>query len=257
MIEVKALSGGYNGKSIIKDMSFSLSDGELLFVIGPNGSGKTTLFKLMLGLLSKKNGEVVIDGEDSKEIKAEDFSKRIAYIPQQHEPVFDYTVMEMVLMGRTSHIGMFASPAKQDIEIAEKSLDMLSLGAFAQREYGKLSGGEMQMVLIARAVCQQAKTIIMDEPMMNLDYKNQAKVLGAIETLQDKGYSIIMSTHNMIYTGFKKAKVLLIRDGIAFGFGDAEKTLTEEMLQKVYDVAFDVMRFKDSQGTSRYVCIPL
>jgi len=256
-LKIKKVSGGYPANLIIKNMSFELNSGDLLFVIGPNGSGKTTLFKLMLGLLKKKSGDIQIDDIDGSKIKVEDFSKKIAYIPQQHEPVFDYTVKEMVLMGRTCHLGMFSVPSKEDVKKADEAIEFLNISAFKDREYGKLSGGEMQMVLIARAICQQAKIIIMDEPMMNLDYKNQRAVLSAIELLLIQGYIIIMSTHNMIHTGFKKAKVLLIKEGANAGFGKAENILTKNNLEKVYDVPMDVVKTKDSQGKTRFICIPL
>ena len=256
MLKVNRLSGGYSKTPMIKDISFSLSGGQLLFIIGQNGSGKTTLFKLILGLLDKSNGSVSIDGVDTATLSPKERAGKIAYIPQQHEPVFDYTVREMVMMGRTSHIGMFASPSKQDEAAVDAAIEMLNLEAFADREYSRLSGGEMQMVLIARAVCQQAKMIIMDEPMMNLDYRNQAMVASAVEHLQKQGYAILISTHNMVDIGFQNAYVLLIKNGRCVGFGSAAEMLNSDRLKAVYDIEMDVLKMEDSSGKKRFVCFP-
>ena len=151
---------------------------------------------------------------------------------------------------------MFSSPSQADEEAVDAAIELLNLEAFAGREYSRLSGGEMQMVLIARAVSQRAKTIIMDEPMMNLDYRNQAMVAVAVERLQAQGYAILISTHNMIDIGFQNAYVLLIKDGRRIGFGEAAKVLNSKQLEAVYDIKMDVLHMEDSSGKNRFVCIP-
>ena len=173
LLTIKNLSGGYSGVDICKDITCHIESGEVLCILGPNGCGKSTLFKLILGFIEKSGGEIYFDNHPISKMTRRALSKKIAYIPQTHHHVFSYTVLEIVLMGRTSHFSSFSVPKKNDIYISEKCLEKMNILHMKDINYTTLSSGQRQMVLIARALAQDAKIIIMDEPDASLDYTNQ------------------------------------------------------------------------------------
>ena len=179
---------GYHGRPVLSDVSFSVETGDILCILGPNGVGKTTLFKSMLGLLSPLSGTLTLDGEDISRWSNRKKAQYIGYIPQSHTPLFPYTVLQVVVMGRVSRLGLFASPGKGDYAAAEQALEALEILSLRDRIYTELSGGERQMVLIARAIAQQPQVLLMDEPTANLDYGNQARVLSQIRRLAPAGH---------------------------------------------------------------------
>ena len=152
---------GYRDKVILKDISFSVSSSEILCLLGPNGVGKTTLFKTILGFLKLKGGSVRVDGEDLAGWSRKKYAQRIGYVPQMHTPPFPFTVFDVVAMGRTAHLDAFASPSRADLEIAADALDSLGITPLKDRIYTEISGGERQMVLIARALTQQPQLLVM------------------------------------------------------------------------------------------------
>lgn len=155
LLELKSVSCGYGEKSIFQDISFSVARGETLCLLGPNGVGKTTLFKTILGLLPPLAGEILLSGENISAWTVEERARRIAYVPQVHTPPFPFTVHDVVVMGRAAHIGRLGIPGKKDRRIADDAIEMLGIGHLAQKIYTKISGGERQLVLLARAIAQQ------------------------------------------------------------------------------------------------------
>jgi len=251
MLNVKNLSGGYNAGFIVSNVNFNLNTGENLFFIGPNGSGKTTLFKIILGLITKTNGKVTLNGKAINKIN--DRAHHVGYIPQIHEQPFDYSVFEMVLMGRSSHINMFSTASKKDIAITKDAIEMLGITNLRHKSFNHLSGGEMKMVLIARAICQQAKIIVMDEPYANLDYKNQSQLSKAIKWLNNKGYSFIISTHNVAHIDTNSNSVLL-KNGKQLGFGPSSKLLNNKSLTELFETPMIVTKIKSDNGDMQFVC---
>jgi len=257
LLEIDNLYGGYGGADIVKGISCSADSGEILCLVGPNGCGKTTLFRLILGFLSATKGNIKIDGIEMKELTASKLSKLVAYIPQQHTPVFAYTVLEVVIMGRASHFSTFGSPNKIDREKAYESLEKLNILHLANEKYTALSGGQRQMVLIARAICQAAKIFIMDEPAANLDYANQQLLMDVVSNLAKKGFCVIMSTHSPEHPASIGDKVLLMKNGSVGAFGKSADVITSENLQSVYDIEMDVVKVNDRYNNSRIICIPV
>ena len=251
MLNVKNLSGGYGTSFLVTRIHFDLKPQENLFLIGPNGSGKTTLFKLILGLIDKNEGEISIDGKILN--KPIDSAHRVAYIPQIHEQPFDYSVFEMVLMGRSSHINMFSNASTIDIKITENAIALLGITHLRDKSFNKLSGGEMKMVLIARSICQQAKIIVMDEPYANLDYKNQAQLSKAIHSLNKEGFSFIISTHNVSHINIKSS-VLLIKNGKQIHFGAAYDILNNDTLTTLFETPMRINRINSENGDVQFVC---
>lgn len=252
-MEVKNLSFSYGERQVLKDVSFSAEYGQILSVLGPNGVGKSTLFRCMLGLMKPQNGEVLMDGTSVQAMNARELSRRVAYIPQSHNPVFNYSVLDMVLMGTTAQMGGFSSPGRVQVDQAKETLERLGIGELAGRGYGNLSGGERQLVLIARAMVQNAKIMIMDEPSSSLDYGNRHRVMETVRELGRDGYGIVQSTHDPDQAYLYSDKILALYDGKVLAFGTPEETIQNEVISKLYGVDVEVCSLRED---SVRVCIP-
>ncbi|WP_286723693.1 ABC transporter ATP-binding protein, partial [Pelotomaculum sp. PtaB.Bin117] len=195
ILEIKDASFGYSQKTVLRNISFNVGAGELLCLLGPNGVGKTTLFKSILGFIAIKGGEIILDGQNIKKWSKSRLAKAVGYVPQAHTTPFPYTVLDVVLMGRIAHLGPFSSPSRDDVKIAEESLERLGVSFLKDMTYTEISGGERQMALIARALTQKPQILILDEPTSNLDYGNQVRVLLQIKKLSEEGIGVIMTSH--------------------------------------------------------------
>lgn len=236
-ITVENLSFGYGKKQVLQDISFQVQEGELLALLGPNGVGKTTLFRCILGIHNKKyKGSVLLNGKNIRSFKQKELAHLIAYIPQTHGHVFQYSVKDMVLMGTSHQVSSFSIPGKKELEAAEVAMKRVGVEKFAEKNYAHLSGGEQQLVLIARALAQQAKILIMDEPTSSLDYGNQARVMEQVYELSQEGYTVIVSTHNPQHAFWYAKKVLALKDGKVAAFGMPEEVLSEELVHNLYGV---------------------
>ncbi len=255
--EVVKLKGGYNDIIAVNNVSFTIGNSEMVYVLGANGSGKTTMFEMIIGYKSKLSGKVLLDNVDIDSMSSIDRAKLIAYIPQHHVPTFGYLVEDMVVMGRTCHVPKYATPSKHDYAIVHETLDMMGIRKLSKREYTELSGGERQLVLIARAICQQLKIIIMDEPLNNLDFANKAMVTTALNRLVKMGYSIIMSTHNVINNYTDNAKILLMDEDGCGTFGNINDIISGDLLQKTYGVPLQTICSQDENGGKHLLCLPL
>ena len=240
-ITVENLSFSYNEIPVLKNVSFSASDGELLAVLGPNGVGKSTLFKCILGLLSGYSGKAYINGQDCAKLSSRQLSQLIAYIPQSHYPSFNYSMLDMVLMGVTSQLGTFSSPGKEHIKQAEEAMEQLGILHLKNRGYTQVSGGERQLALIARAITQKAKVLIMDEPASNLDYGNQMRVIQEVKRLTADGYTIIESTHNPDQAFMSADRILAIHNGTVIADGMPTNVINSELIKKLYGVDVDIL----------------
>ena len=189
-IEVKNLRFCYGARPVIGDVSFTAEKGELLAVLGPNGVGKSTLFRCLLGFLKPVSGEILVDGKELGAYSRRELAKKIAYIPQSHTPAFDHTVLDSVLMGMTAQLGVFEQPGQAQREKALQMLRALGIEKLSSRGCMKISGGERQLMLLARALVQDASMLIMDEPTANLDYGNSCRVMERVKKLGQNGYTI-------------------------------------------------------------------
>jgi iron complex transport system ATP-binding protein len=270
---IEGLCCGYEKRAILSNISFEFTAGKTLCLLGPNGAGKTTLFKTMLGLLSPLGGRILYNGEDTSSWTRRRFAQTFAYIPQDHTPAFPFTAFEVVLMGRTPQLGAFSSIGTRDEEVARKVMEQLGIEQLAERDYTRLSGGERQMVLVARALAQQPVFLVMDEPTASLDFGNQARVLeriralasgaagtagfaGASGVLGASGASdvvgasgaaddaspsgsfgsmgVIMTTHDPNQALLLGGQVACMgRDG-SFAVGEAQETITPDLLRNLY-----------------------
>ena len=235
-IEVKDLSFSYGYHQVLDEVSFSVQEGELLAVLGPNGVGKTTLFSCMLALQNPQHGMVLLDGKPLQGIPASELAQRIAYVPQSHSPTFNYSVFDMVLMGTTAQVGGFSAPGFNEMETVRHALERVDISHLASRGFLQISGGERQLALIARALAQQAKVMVMDEPTANLDYGNQLRILSRIKELTKEGYTIIQSTHNPDHALMFADRVLALNNGRVVAHGTPRECVTEKQIEELYGV---------------------
>ena len=235
-IAVEQLSFCYKGREALSEVSFCASKGEMLGIIGPNGAGKSTLFRCVLNLLSGYRGTIAIDGVDARKLSARETAHRIAYIPQSHGQLFQYSVLDMVLMGTAHQLSVIRSPRQREIAQAMEALERMGLGGFAQRSFLNLSGGEQQLVLIARALAQRARVLLMDEPTASLDYGNQSRVLDQARLLTKEGYTVLYSTHNPQHALWYSDAVLALNRGRVEAFGPPDEVVNEALLRRLYNM---------------------
>jgi len=255
-LEVSALAYGYDGRAVGRDVSFAVESGEVLCLLGPNGGGKTTLFKTVLGLLPALGGTVAVDGESVAGWSRARVARALGYVPQAQLGLFPFTVREIVLMGRTAHLGAFATPSRRDEAVAESTLESLGITHLAARAYTEVSGGERQMTLVARALAQEPRVLVMDEPTASLDFGNQVRVLSRVRAVAGEGIAVIVSTHDPDQAFACADRVAVLHGGTLAGLGSPEATITPQRLRAVYGVDVDVVTLTLADGRRVRTCVP-
>ena len=220
--------------------------------INVNGVGKSTLFRCILGLLSPSSGSISIDGKPVCDMSVAQLARRIAYIPQSHSPTFNFSVFDMVLMGTTAQMGSFSSPGKAQEHIAESAMERLGILHLKDRGYGNISGGERQLALIARAIAQQAKILIMDEPSANLDFGNRIRVMQTVRSLTEDGYCVIQSTHDPEQAYMYSDKILALYGGKVLACGKPQETICSDVISALYNMDVEVCSI---QNDAVRVCV--
>jgi iron complex transport system ATP-binding protein len=242
MLEARALAIGYDRRIVASGIDLTVKRGEILCLLGPNGAGKTTLFKTLLGLIPATAGEVHLDGRPLPALSRAEVARAMAYVPQAQHLEFAYTVLDVVLMGRTAHLGPFAGPRPADHVRAHAALASLGIDDLATADVNRISGGQRQLCLIARALAQDAPLLVMDEPTASLDLGNRLLVLDRVRTLRDAGYGIVFSTHDPDQARELGNHVAVIADGRLAAHGRPDETLTAAMLSAVYGVSVAIER---------------
>lgn len=252
-IQVENLSFAYGEHKVLHEVSFQAEYGEFVSVLGPNGVGKSTLFRCILGLLKPSAGQTLVDGESITGMTAVALAKKIAYIPQSHHPAFNYSVLDMVLMGATAQLGGLSSPGQKQVQQAEAALERLGILYLKDRGYSNISGGERQLTLIARAIMQQAKILVMDEPSASLDFGNRIRVMQTVLQLTREGYCVIQSTHDPDQAYRYSDKVLALHGGRVIAYGPPRETINETLISTLYGVEVEVCPM---QNDTVRVCVP-
>jgi iron complex transport system ATP-binding protein len=252
LLSARGLAIGYPGHSVGRGIDLDVHAGEVVCLLGPNGSGKTTLFKTLLGLIAPQAGTVRLGSDDIARLSRPAIARRVAYVPQAHAAHFPFRVLDMVTMGRTAHVGLFAAPSAADRIRAQNALVTLGIANLADAEYTRISGGQRQLVLIARALAQDAAVIVMDEPTASLDFGNQALVLGEVRQLAARGPAVVLSTHDPEHAFAIADRVVFLNDGGVIATGTPDEVLTAERLGAVYRIGVTVARLADG----RTVCAP-
>lgn len=251
MLSARNLSVGYGSRVVVADISLDVKEGEVLCLLGPNGAGKTTLFKTLLGLIHPLAGEITLDGKPLTSISARDRAARMAYVPQAHAGVFAYTVLDVVLMGRTARLGLFESPGKADEQAAMEALKSIGIERLAGDDYTRISGGERQLTLIARALAQGTSMLVLDEPTANLDFGNSARVLARVAALAKQGYAIVLSTHEPDHALSIGTKVVIVQEGRITATGTPQEIVTSERLSSLYNIGVAVERTESGGKVAR------
>lgn len=241
-LEVSGATFSYDGKrKIFDDISFTVDKGDVFCILGPNGTGKSTLLRCLCNLYKLKNGHISVDGKDIANMNQAMLARKIGFIPQVHTPTFPYTVLDVVLMGRTPHMNTLAIPSEKDYRIAEDAIKTVNIEYIKDMPYTELSGGQMQMVLFARVLAQEPEILLLDEPTSYLDVANQMHTIEIVKMLADRGLSLIMTTHFPDHAFLSSNKVGIMKDGAFIQMGNADDVVTEENLKKAYGTEIKIL----------------
>lgn len=243
--DIKNLTYSYDDeRTVLDNVSLQVNEGDILCILGPNGAGKTTLLNCMAGLLEYKKGMIEICGKSQKAMSAKEIAGIVGYVPQTHIPSFDYSVLDFVLMGRAHNTSVFGKPSREDTDACMDILKSMDLDHLAQKSYIRISGGERQRVLIARALAQQPEIMLFDEPTAHLDFGNQMRVLEKIKELSQAGIAVVITTHNPDHALLLDDKLAMIdRDGRIRTGGN--ELLTEEGLRVLYETDLRIVYIEE------------
>lgn len=238
-LTIDKLSFNYTGIPVLKDVDLEVGPGEMLGIVGPNGSGKSTLLKCINRVLKTQPNTVLIDGKDINNLNLRELAKMMGYVPQTSTNTFPFTVFDVVLMGRKPYIHWNLS--ERDYEIVADVLDFLGIGELSMRHFNELSGGEQQKVIVARALAQQPRLLLLDEPTSSLDIKHQLEIMCILKSLtQSKERSVIVSLHDLNLASRFSDIILMLKQGCIYAVGTPEEVLTEENIDAVYGIKAQV-----------------
>ncbi len=254
-LDIKNVSFSYEDKRVLNDVSFSASGGEVIAILGPNGVGKSTLFKCILAFLKPQTGTIEIDGRNVLSLTDRERSRSMAYIPQSFNPVFNHSVLETVMMGAAGRLSLFETPGKEERRRAAELIEAMGIGAIKTRGTRKISGGEKQLMLLARSMMQEAEILIMDEPTASLDFANSHRVMRKVKELSEEGYTIIFSTHSPSLAALYSTSIIALKDGSILKKGSASEIMTGEMLSSLYSFPI-VTASVEIGGEEHFVCVP-
>ncbi len=254
---VDAHCGYGQGDAIQRYVNFSVESGEVCCMLGPNGCGKTTVFKTILGLLPLQRGKITIDGDDLRRWSVRRLADTIAYVSQSHIAPFPYQVKDVVLLGRINKVSSTKQPSAEDYNIVENAL--MDMGVFHLRDkiYTDISGGELQLVLIARALAQQPQILMLDEPTAALDFGNVVRVIEKVRELAQRGFMVIMTTHSPDHAFMCNSSVVLLQEDNPMRFGRAVDIITEKNMKEAYGVNVKIVEFVNTKGEIMRMCAPV
>lgn len=241
-----------SSKNVLNDINFSVESGTVTTILGPNGTGKSTLLSLMTGILKPSNGSIELFGNPLFSYKEKEIARLVSLVPQGSNVEFDYTVFDYVLMGRTPLIPTFSSPNAKDKQAAHEALERLGIAHLADKYCTKISGGERQQAMLARAIVRKPKLIILDEPTAYLDFGNQLAVLKTVKSLRDDGYSVVMTTHNPNHAIMLGGNVAMLDKNGRLACGKCDDMMTESTLSDLY--SSDIILRYDKE-LNRNICI--
>ena len=263
LVDITDASFSYGAQNVFSNLSFSVNAGEIFCLLGPNGCGKTTLLDCILGFHRLQSGSISIMGKDSGSFRPGQIARSISYVPQRHERTFPYTVRDIVIMGRAAYLGMFEAPSQADRRMADEALEQISIQHLRNRPYTQLSGGETQLVMIARALVQQTPVVILDEPTAHLDFRYELVMMEVICGLVKRnGLAIIMATHFPNHAFYFQnngisTSIALLHEGGFLAIGPPENVLDEERLKRLYGVNASIISLNtDGGGTMKHI-VPL
>jgi iron complex transport system ATP-binding protein len=250
------LRSATRGQRIIAaHITFRLQPGQSLVILGPNGAGKTTLLRTLLGLNAPLAGEVLLGSQSVRACSPRRRAQLLGYVPQAHKFDFGFRVRDLVAMGRAPHLAAFATPSRKDFELTDQALDRLGILQLGDANESELSGGERQLVLIARALVQQSQFLLLDEPTANLDFENQVRVLAHIDALVKSGLGVVMSSHSPGHAFVCGTHAAFLDRHGGFAFGTVAQMITERRLMEIYKTRISIVSLP-TKGGSISVCVP-
>jgi iron complex transport system ATP-binding protein len=239
-------------KKVLANVCLTIESGEVTTLLGRNGAGKSTLLGCMLGLLNPQSGAILLNGRSIAEMREREIASAVGYVPQTHSLGFGYTVLDFVVMGCAPRIGFFSGPGSRELRDAQAALEELGILKLRDRPYTQLSGGERQQATIARAIVSRPQAVLLDEPTAHLDFGNQLRVLRIIKSLSQKGYAVVMTTHNPDHALLLGGRAALMLCGGQLVSGAAEDIITESMLRQIYGID---IRLEELKGPGRTVAV--
>lgn len=248
---------GYRGRAVIDGVSIHVETGEVVGILGRNGAGKTTVFRSMLGLLRLLDGQRLLNDTPVDAYSAREFARLVACVPQGHETAFSFPVPEVVVMGRAAYLRPFEQPGEKDHEIAERVMEQMGIGHLRGSNFDQISGGEKRMALIARALAQEPRILLLDEPTAGLDLGNQIKVLSRLRALADGGMGVLMTTHDPDHVLLCCDRAILITPDGSILQGGVNDIVTEENLRRAYGVRVRIIREHGPDGNEFRCCVPM
>lgn len=237
LLQVDAVRAGYRERDVLAGVTMSVAPGELCAILGPNGAGKSTLVRACLGMIPLRSGEVRVGGRALAEWPRPELARFAGWVPQNTETISGFTGLELVLMGRSPHLGRWGLPSKADVALAEAALEELGVAALASRPVDRLSGGERRLLFFARALVQEPKVLFLDEPTAFLDLRHQVDSLQCLRRRTQAGMAIVAILHDVNLAAAFADRVVMLKDGAVLASGPAAEVLQAQTLQQLYDVS--------------------
>jgi iron complex transport system ATP-binding protein len=236
LLEARDLHCRLGSRTVLGGISLRIQPGDNIALLGANGAGKSTLLRILLGLLRPHAGEVLLAGKPQSSLKRRSIARLMAYVPQSHTPSFPFSVRQIVVQGRLPLNGLGQAPSRDDHVATERALTEMGIEALAERTYTELSGGERQLVLIARALVQQARLIVLDEPVTGLDYGHQLRLLQHLEKLANQGLAILASTHRPEHALASANRAWVLDQGLLIADGPPRGVINTDLIQRLYQI---------------------
>ena len=251
---VENLSYHYDdGRNIFKNVTLQVSQGDILVILGSNGVGKSTLLNCVANHLTPQQGKVTIEGKNVRDMSAVELAQKAAYVAQFHNPIFAYSVRDVVLLGRSAYMNALKGPSHEDVEISNHTMEQMGIIHLAEKPYTNISGGERQLVMFAQAIVQSPSYLILDEPTSHLDFGNQIKCLEIIENMAQNGFGVLMTSHFPDHSLMFDHNVAILHNGRTIDCGSAANIITKGNMEKMYGIKVEI----NNQAFHRNVCIPM
>jgi iron complex transport system ATP-binding protein len=246
-LDMRHLFFSYLNGFSLRDINFEVGKGEMVALLGPNGSGKSTLLRLAAGVLQPEEGEVLLGGTDLKRLSRKEVARSVAVVPQYFNLPFAFTVAEVVMLGRTPFIKALSGETEYDHGVARQAMEQTDIGQFSGRTFNELSGGERQKAVLAMALAQEPKLLLLDEPTAHLDIKHQVEILGLVRSLnQEQGVTVVSAMHDLNLAAFYFHHLVLLKEGVIFAEGSPSEVLTEELIGEVFSTSVYIGRHPGS-----------
>lgn len=243
MLNIQSIKVSYGETEILHDVSLEIPAGEVVSLIGPNGAGKTTMMRAISGVIPLQSGSVFVGGQDLSSTPVDQRARLLAVVPQARKLTPEYTAKQAIMMGRTPYLGWLGNPGQVDFDKVDWAIDRTGISGLVERRVDELSGGEQQLVLIARALAQDAPVILLDEPTAHLDLRHQATILDLVHLLaRERNLAVLMSLHDLNLVSIFSDRIALLDQGTILADGTPHEVLVRERLSSVYGVALDIIQ---------------